>query len=429
MSNENSEQGNKKQKTKLTPEDILKGNNGQARHTGYVNRLSFWHNDMEAVIAIVAVLIILGSINVFSSSFVMAESDQGTPYYYLIRHVVIMILSLPVAYLCYRIDYRKYGNYIPVIALGLLAALVLVLLIGEPVKGAQRWLGYGPAKFQPAEFAKLCSIIIMAKFLEYRIKIGKKATIFSRMTAFLLLIAFLIEKEPDLGTAAISFGIPVLMMLIVGLPWRQVAVTISFLSAAAAIFVWIQPYRLERIMVWIDPFADAQDVGFQIVRSLMAIGSGGIWGMGLGEGVSKYYYLPEAHTDFAFAVFSQENGFLMVLLVFALFGMLAFHMVRIARSACDIYGHILAMGIMLLIVGQAVFNMLMVSGVLPVIGVPLPFISYGGSSLTVTLMAVGILLNIAKQGEDIKKEKHRKQIEMERAARPKRRPLLRLIKQ
>lgn len=428
MSNESSEQNNVNNAKQFSAEDVLKGNNGQERHTGFVSRVQFWHNDIEAVMAIVAVLIILGSINIFSSSFVMAESDYGTPYFFLIRHVVIMAVALVCAWLAYRIDYHKYGTLIPFIAIGLLISLVLVLFIGEEINGARRWLGYGPAKPQPAEFAKLCSIIIMAKTLEYRIKCGKKATIFSRMSLFLAVMAGLIIIEPDMGTAVISIGIPFLMMIIVGMPRMELLLSIPGSLIAAAIFISMEQYRINRLMVWIDPFADAQNVGYQIVRSLTAIGSGGWWGMGLGEGVSKYYYLPEAHTDFAFAVFSQENGYIWVLVVFALFGLLAYHMVRIARSARDIYGHILATGIMLLIVGQAVFNMLMVSGVFPVIGVPLPFISYGGSSLAVTLISVGILLNIAKQGEEAKEGKLRKQRELEKAARPKRRPVLRRVK-
>lgn len=431
MSNENSADSGSSEvnNNKFSAEEILKGKNGQERHKGFVNRVQFWYSDTEAVVAIVLVLIVLGSINVFSSSFVMAESDYGSPYFFLTRHLAIMAGSLVVAFLAYKFDYHKYGTYIPVIAIGLLVSLVLVLFIGEEINGAKRWLGYGSAKLQPAEFAKLCSIIIMAKTLEYRIKCGKKATMLSRMTIFLAIMAGLIIIEPDMGTAMISIGIPILMMGIVGLPRKELIVSIPSVAIAAAAFVSMEQYRIDRIMVWIDPFADAQNVGYQIVRSIIAIGSGGWWGMGLGEGVSKYYYLPEAHTDFAFAVFSQENGYMWVLFVFVLFGLLAYHMVRIARSARDIYGHILSMGIMLLIVGQAVFNMLMVSGIFPVIGVPLPFISYGGSSLAVSLISIGILLNIAKQGDEMRQNKARKKREVEKAAKPRRKTLLRLIKQ
>lgn len=409
------------------PEDILRENRPR-RIT--VNDMKFWHNDMEAVLAIVAVLVVLGSINVFSSSFAMSEMDYDTPYHFIQRHAINMVISLVLGVACFKFDYHKIGNLVPVIAIVLVITLVAVWLVGIEINGARRWLGVGSFSIQPAEFAKLCSIVIMAKTLEYRIKRGKRATVFCRMTGFLLLLAFLIELEPDMGTAMICFGIPILMMLIVGIPHWQKAVILFGAAGAAVGMVHMQSYRLQRLLVWYDPFADAQGVGYQTVRSLTAIGSGGWWGMGLGQGVSKYnYLLPEAHTDFAFAIFAQENGFFIVTIVLLLFSLLAFHMVRIAGSAKDVYGHLLAVGIMILIVGQAIFNMLMVSGVFPVIGVPLPFISYGGSSLMVTMMAIGILMNIAYQGEQERVDKLRKMKKEEIASRPKKRPLLRLVKQ
>ena len=160
-----------------------------------------------------------------------------------------------------------------------------------------------------------------------------------------------------------------------------------------------QPYRIERLKVTFDPWSDAQNMGYQTVQSLSAIGSGELTGMGLGVGVSKYDYLPEAHTDFAFAIFCQENGFLGALFVFLLFAALAIYSARVANKAKDTYGQILSMGIMIIVVGQAIANLLMVGGMFPVVGVPLPFISYGGTSLIVTMASIGILVNIGRQGE------------------------------
>ena len=174
-----------------------------------------------------------------------------------------------------------------------------------------------------------------------------------------------------------------------------------------------QPYRMERIKVTFDPWSDAQNIGYQTVQSLSAIGSGELTGMGLGVGVSKYDYLPEAHTDFAFAIFCQENGFLGAIFVFLLFAALAVYSARVANKAMDAYGQVLSMGIMLLIVGQAIANLLMVGGILPVVGVPLPFISYGGTSLIITLSAMGILVNIGRQGD--KAQQLREEEELEEA--------------
>lgn len=395
--------------------------------------LRFWHSDIEAVIVIILILLILGSINVFSSSFVMAERDHNTPYFFIQRHAISMVVGLIFGYIAYRLDYHKYSFLVPFLTIGLYIALISVLVFAPEINGARRWIapfGISFLTFQPAEIAKLCCIIIMSNYLFVQIKRGKKPTILDgRNAVIFLLMAYLIYKEPDMGTAAIVIGIPLIMMLIVGLPMKEIYAVIIAAVGGSIVMVMQNTYRLERIKVWYDPFADALDKGYQTVRSLTAIGSGGFFGTGLGDGSSKYFYLPEAHTDFAFAVFSQENGFLMVLFVLALYTALSFYTLKIARSSKDVYGQLMAVGIMLLIVGQAIANMMMVSGVLPVIGVPLPFISYGGSSLIVSIVAVGILLNIAKQGEQARLDKVRKLKAEEKAARAsRRRPLLKLVK-
>ena len=216
-------------------------------------------------------------------------------------------------------------------------------------------------------------------------------------------MAALVELEPDMGTACIVFGVPFLMAFLVGIPWKQVKVLFFVgIGGLIGLIVW-QPYRLLRVKTTYDPWSDAQGVGYQAVQSMSTIGSGGLWGMGLGEGVSKYEYLPEAHTDFAFAIFAQEHGYLGVLLVIALFFMLAVCCYYISARARDIYGQILTLGIMLLVVGQAAGNLFMVSGTFPVVGIPLPFISYGGSSLLVTMASMGILLNICHHGFQVQR--------------------------
>lgn len=189
------------------------------------------------------------------------------------------------------------------------------------------------------------------------------------------------------------------MAVVAGMSFKYVLGLLGLVALAITILVNLQPYRMARLKVWFDPWADAQGMGYQTVQSLSTIGSGGFWGMGLGEGVSKYEYLPEAHTDFAFAIFSQEHGYMGAFMVFLLLGMLVLFCVRIANRAPDEFGQMLATGIMVLIAGQAIANIMMVGGLLPVVGVPLPFISYGGSSLIVTMVAMGMLLNICDHGK------------------------------
>ena len=373
-------------------------------------RKKFWSNDTEAVAGIMVVLLILGTINVFSSSFVIAESDFNTPYFFLQRHIINIAIGTVAFFYCRYVNYQSWRKYIPLVLLITIVSLILVLLIGPSVNGARRWLPLGFTQFQPAEFAKLISIVLMSAYLAVQIRYNREVELVTPQMIVILVLFVLTEREPDLGTGTIIVGVPLAMMIVVGLVRWRLMVIVGIILGGAIAAVLLEPYRIERLKIMFDPWSDAQNYGYQIVQSLSAIGSGELTGMGLGVGVSKYDYLPEAHTDFAFAIFCQENGFLGALFVFLLFAAMAVYSARIANKAVDIYGQVLAMGIMLLVVGQAIANLLMVGGMLPVIGVPLPFISYGGTSLIVTMAAVGILVNIGKQGE---KEYIRKMEEQE----------------
>ena len=287
----------------------------------------------------------------------------------------------------------------PFILLFTIISLILVLIIGPVVNGARRWLPLVVAQFQPAEFAKLVSIMIMAAYLAMQVRANREIKFFTAQIGIIAVMTILTEQEPDMGTATIIFGIPLIMMIVAGLHWKKILLLFGATIIGVIGLIYRQPYRLERLKVTYDPWSDAQNYGYQTVQSLSAIGSGELTGMGLGVGVSKYDYLPEAHTDFAFAIFCQENGFLGAIFVFLLFAALTIYAARIANRARDEYGQILSMGIMILIVGQAVANLLMVGGILPVVGVPLPFISYGGTSLIITMAAIGILSNIGRLGK------------------------------
>ena len=356
-------------------------------------RKTLWTNDAEPVIVIMAVLVVLGTLNVFSSSFVMATVDYDNPYYFLIRHLVMLGIGLFAFFFCRRFNYKRWRYLMPGMVITIIIMLVAVLLVGTEVNGARRWLSVGGVGFQPAEFAKLISLLLMAAYLSSCVKSGRRPDVLSLQAIIILLMAGLTELEPDMGTALIIGGVPFLMLLTAGvgkkiLPW----ISVGAMGLVGLIF--LQPYRWERIKVMFDPWADAQGKGYQTVQSLSTIGSGGFFGMGLGSGVSKYDYLPEAHTDFAFAIFCQEHGFVGAILIFILLALLLFYCIRIANKAADEFGQMLSLGIMLLILGQGIANVAMVGGLLPVVGVPLPFISYGGSSLIVSLCAMGILLNV-----------------------------------
>ena len=362
-------------------------------------RKRFWNNDMEAIIGIMFVLLILGTINVFSSSFIIAEADFDTPYFFLKRHIINIVIGMIAFGCCFNFDYHVWRKYMPILLGFTIICLVLVLIIGPSVNGAKRWLPLGVTQFQPAEMAKLVSIMIISAYLAVQVHAKRKIDILTPQMGLIAIMFVLTEQEPDMGTACIILGVPIFMMIVVGLDPRKLWIMVGSVIVGSIIMILRQPYRIERLKVTFDPWSDAQNMGYQTVQSLSAIGSGELTGMGLGVGVSKYDYLPEAHTDFAFAIFCQENGFLGALFVFMLFAALAIYSARVANKAKDTYGQILSMGIMILVVGQAIANLLMVGGMFPVVGVPLPFISYGGTSLIVTMASIGILVNIGRQGE------------------------------
>ncbi len=360
-------------------------------------RKKFWNSDVEALLAITGILIVIGMVNVFSSSFILAETDFATPYFFLKKQAINVVVGFVAFLICLRVDYHWWKKKMSFLTILMIVLLIVVLMVGVVVNGSRRWLPV--VSMQPSEMAKLVGILLEAAYLSTVAKKGKKITPLNVPFALIIVMAALVEMEPDMGTAAIILGVPFLMMVLAGLSMKFVGWSAVIMAVAVAGLCVLQPYRLVRITSFMNPWADPQNTGYQLVQSLSAIGSGELWGMGLGVGVSKYEYLPEAHTDFAFAIFCQENGFIGALLVFFLFGIFMVYAMRVANRAQDFYGQILALGILILIVGQAIANLFMVAGMFPVVGVPLPFISYGGTSLMVTMGAVGILLNIGLHGE------------------------------
>ena len=367
-------------------------------------RYTLFKSETEPIVIVMAILLVTGTINVFSSSYVLAAMNFENPYYFLQRHLQWLLLGTIACWLCRRINYQRLRGLM-FIGLGInLFLLVAVLFVGTTINGAQRWIALGPLSFQPAEFAKLMGVLmgsfsISAVLAKERFRMDRDWPRVAIPFGAILLMAFLVYREPDFGTACIVFGVPLFMALVLLVPPRRWVLILIPVALAALAIGTLQPYRMKRMEVWLDPWSDARNAGYQMVQSLSTIGSGGIFGMGFGDGVSKYEYLPEAHTDFAFAIFSQEHGFFGVLLIFFLFAVLLVASIRVATRAKDTFGQVLALGIIFLVLGQALANLAMVAGLLPVVGVPLPFISYGGSSLIVTMAGMGMLLGIADRSK------------------------------
>ena len=353
------------------------------------------HVEFHLLVLVTLGLVAFGLVMVYSASSARAALAADDPAYYLKRQALYACIGLAVLAFLSRVDFRilrRFGG--PLLAVSLVL-LVAVLALGEPVNGARRWLSLGIVDFQPSELAKLALALWLAALLT-RCAAPRTLRELSRPVGVVVLAACaLILVEPDLGTAtaiAIMIGA---MLVVAGTPLRVLAAAGAIGVALALAAIWVEPYRRARLFSFIDPWADPDGAGFQTVQALIAIGSGGIFGVGLGESVQKIHYLPEATTDMIFAIVGEELGLVGVAGVIGAFGVFGYAGFNVALRARDRFGKLVAAGITALVCGQATVNLAAVLGLAPLTGIPLPFVSYGGSSLVVGLAAVGILLNIA----------------------------------
>jgi cell division protein FtsW len=346
---------------------------------------------------------LVGAVMVFSASAVTARDQYGNGYHFLLRQLLWLGLGLGGMMAVMNLDYRKLRRP-EVIFTGLFA--VLAMLVGafflDKSHETHRWIRLGPASLQPSELAKLAVIFYLAWFLDLRRRPESfgindwKHTILPALGPVLLLIG-LIVIEPDLGTAVEIFIIAVAMLYVAGLDGKYILG--AGLAAIPIVYLLIVrvSYRYERVMAFLNPTSDPQGRGFQLLQSLIAVGSGGFTGVGLMESKQKLFYLPEAHTDFIFAVLCEELGFIGGALVLALFVTYGWRGMRSAFKTKDEFGRFAALGITVMVISQALINLGVVLGMMPTKGIPLPFVSYGGSSLLVMLLATGVLLNISQQ--------------------------------
>lgn len=342
----------------------------------------------------------MGIIMVYSASAIISLERYNDPFFFLKRQLVWVFLGLLGMLFAARINYRAFPKLLKPALLFTLFLLVLVLFpqFGKAIAGARRWLRIGDFTFQPSELAKLILILYMADTLSRKKEKIKNFT-YGFLPPLIILgaIFILILLQPDLGTALIILVVILGMLFVSGVRLRHLFSL--FLIALPSIWLLINKvgYRKRRILAFVDPWSDPRGAGFQIIQSLLALGSGGIFGRGLGEGTQKLFYLPAPHTDFIFAILGEELGFLGGVAVIILFGAFIYFGARIARRAPDLFGSLLALGITTWIGLQAMINIGVATGFLPTKGIPLPFISFGGSSLIFSLIGVGILLSISLQ--------------------------------
>jgi cell division protein FtsW len=346
-------------------------------------------------------LLSIGAVMVFSASSatsLLAEGGSGDGAEYLKRTVVFAAIGLLVMRFLSIRGARVVRMLTPVLVGISLFFLAVVLLpgVGQTVNGAQRWIGAGAVQFQPSEFAKVALIIYGAHLLASK---PKSVRSLEGIAPYLLVFGFamlLIGLQPDLGTIMATTFAAACLLLLAGVKPRTMAPVAAVLAIAVLALIAMNPYQQERITGFLNPSADAGGAGFQGIQASIALGSGGIFGVGLGESVQKAFYLPEAHTDMIAAVIGEEAGLAGMIVLIGLFGMFGYAGFRAAHRARDRYGKLLAAGLTTLILGQAAINLFAVLGLAPLTGVPLPFVSYGGSSLIVTLASAGLILNVAR---------------------------------
>jgi len=342
-------------------------------------------------------LVGIGIVMVYSASSAVALEKFGSDVYFLKRQAVFSLLGILALVVCGHVPFRLYRALtypILFLALGLLI-VVLIPGLGLSAGGAQRWLKIGPISFQPVEAAKLALVIFLAYSLTKKEELLDKFSIgFVPHVMILAVFAILLLLQPDFGSVVIFSVLTWLMMFVAGVPLRYLMSALVVLLPAFYLAMIKAPYRFRRLMSFLDPWAYPADEGYQIIHSLMAFGSGGIWGAGIGKGYQKLFYLPEPHTDFIFAVIGEELGFWGVIFILGLYAMILWRGIRIACNCEDHFGMLLAMGITFALALQISINLGVCLGLLPTKGLTLPFLSYGGTSLLINMAAVGVLMNV-----------------------------------
>lgn len=352
------------------------------------------------LLTVTLILITIGLGMLYSTSAIIAQDRYGDSLYFFKRQLLWAALGFLVMMGARTVPYRVQKRLVlPVIGVTLLA-LIAVLVIGKEVGGAQRWLVFGPLTLQPSEFSKYALLLFVARILGTpTVRIESFLETFFPSIFVMALMALLVFQQPDLGSAVVLVAMASLLLLIAGVPWKYLLLTAT---PAIPALIWVMvhsSYRWDRLVGFINPWGDRLGKGYQAVQSLIALGQGGFFGIGLGQSQQKLHYLPEAHTDFIFAIIGEELGFVGAFGLILLFLLLLWRVLRIALECREPFGTYLGLGIFILLALQISMNLGVVCGLLPTKGLPLPFISLGGSNLLISMLAIGTMLNIAEEGQ------------------------------
>ncbi len=351
--------------------------------------------------AVTLLLVFAGLVMVFSASAVVAKERYGSGYFFLTRQLGWAVAGIAAMTVAMKVDYRRYKHPAVVFSvLGITTLMLISVFLLDRSHHTHRWIHFGGFSFQPSELAKPALILFLAFFLESRMKFindWRNTVLPALLPTFVFL--GLIVFQPDLGTAIACAAITGCILFVAGINMRYLGYAVGASLLPLYFLIFHVAYRRNRILAFLDPYSDPQGRGFHIIQSLIAVATGGITGQGLMEGKQKLFYLPEPHTDFIFSVISEELGLVGALAIVALFTVFLWRGIRTAMRTQDTFGRLLAVGITCMVVVQAFINISVVLGLMPTKGIPLPLISYGGSSIFMTLACIGVLLNVSKQAE------------------------------
>jgi len=352
----------------------------------------------KLLLASIVGLVLFGLVMVHSASAVLSFEEFGTPYYYVLKQATWAALGLVGMCVAMSIDYRVYNKPVLIFgALGIVFVLLIAVFAFRETNGAHRWIRFGGFQAQPSEIAKICIIFFVAHMLDKRSSdLSNWRRVFLPCAAVTALITALIAAEPDLGTALGIGTVLVVMLFAAGVPVKQISLLPLGAAIPVVMMLVLVPWRLKRLGAFLDPWADPRGSGYHVIQSLLALGSGGVYGLGLSHGRQKLFYLPEPHTDFIFSVIGEELGLLGAFAVILVFALIAWRGLRAAANAPDEFGTLIAVGLTVMVVTQALFNISVTLAVVPTKGIPLPFVSYGGSSLCISMTAMGALLNVSQ---------------------------------
>jgi cell division protein FtsW len=367
--------------------------------------------DVQGIIIPVILLAGIGVLMVFSSSVFISRAKDGTSFYYLVKHFFNLAIGCGIFIILSRIDYRKFRIFVKPL---LVLSFILLILVFIPNIGAsagegsevRRWINLRLLMFQPSELVKISIVFFLADYIttySHRMKeLRYGVAIPLAVMAFFQVIILL---QPDFG-AVMSIGVLVLTLLFIGgIKWRYALGIVGVALPVVVLLIFSAPYRLVRLLCFLNPWEKAQECGYQLVQSFLAFGRGGLTGVGFGDSKQKLFFLPEAHNDFIFSLIGEEAGLLGAVIVLGIFLYLLVKLFQVAILTHDSFGYYLAFGLTVMIISQALINFAVTIGLMPTKGLPLPFISYGGSALVINMAAVGILVNIARRQEEVPSER------------------------